>query len=172
MLTGKNVVMIEGKPGKVYEREYFTHDANDKTETYKKTSKGNIVQVDGKDFEGIRPAEDSKAPVEELVQAALNRLVERYPLKVEALKDDATTEQKAEREKLIADYPWRLALSALDYGAELWMVGKIRADLTPTKPVDKATAIKKMAKLMGISEAKATKMYEMSQEEETEPAAA
>lgn len=163
VFEGKNVVMIEGKPGQVYTRFYLTHAKGDKSETYNKTSKGSKVQIDGKDFEGIRPVEEnSSVEVGDLVQAALNHLVERYPLKD---AEKATDKQKA-------DYPWNLLLQAADYGAELWMVGKIRADLTPAKPVDKATAIKKMAKLMGISEAKATKMYEISQEEDSEPAAA
>src|SRR5438105_9142164 len=143
MLTGKNLVMLEGKPGREYGREYLTHGPTDETETYPKTSKGKTVQieVDGKlqDWAGIRPKGDSKVPVTELVQEALNRLSVRYPMKN---ADKATDEEKA-------NYPWRLFLSAADYGADLWMRGEIQADIAPTKPISKEDGIKKAVKLLG-----------------------
>lgn len=134
MLIGKNLVMLDGKPGKEYGREYFTHGSTDESENYGKTSKGKaVLNPDGTEWQGIRPKGDSKIPVGDLVQEALNRLTERYPQKLE----DKTPKE---------DYPFRLLLSAVDYGADLWMRGEIQNDLNVGKPISKEEAIKKLAK--------------------------
>lgn len=163
MFNGKNLVLLDkGKIVIEYVREYFTHADGDETETFDKTSNGKAVEVGGKKWEGTRPKGESKAKVSDLVQAALNRLVERYPLtQDEAFKKLTEDEQKTK----IADYPWRLFLSAADYGADLWMRGEIQTKNQPTKPIDIAEGKLKMVKLlmaMGKSKEEAEKLAELA----------
>lgn len=163
MLYGKNIVMVDGKPGKEYQREYFTHAETDEVENYGKTSKGHPVKnPDGTEWQGIRPKGNSKASVNELLQSAVDRLVERYPLKGENLTED----QKKE-------HPLRLLLEAVDYGADLWQRGEIQASLNVGKPIDKQAGIAKLAKTLQamnpkLSAEKALKMATAMSEDEGE----
>src|SRR5205823_6656232 len=98
------------------------------------------------DWKGTRPAGDSTAPISELLEQALNRLVERYPLNQDTeefkkLSDDAKKEK-------VENYPYRVLLSAADYGSDLWMRNEIQSKLAPSKPLDKESGVAKMAKLL------------------------
>ncbi len=161
MTSGKNLVMVEGKPGREYDRIYLTHGPTDETEIYGKTAKGKpVLNEDGSEWKGTRPKGDSKSEVSELVKDAMNHLISRYPLKD---ADKATEVQ-------VKEYPFRLLLEAADYGADLWMRNEIQADLAGSKPIDKAAGIKKLAKTLmamnpKLTEEKAIKLATVMSED-------
>ena len=132
MLTGKNVVIIKGDSQtptvvKQYDRVYLEYAATDKTETFEKTSEGKTLQVDGANWQGVRPSlAISAAPVEDLVSEALAYFTSRYP--------------KAN--------PYNTLLEAASYGADLWERNTIQAELRPSKPIDQGAAIAKMVKVL------------------------
>lgn len=117
MLTGKNVVLIKDQAPIVYDRIYLENAQSDPTETYPKTQNGKPVQIDGKEFQAVRPTAASTVNPETLVQEAIAWFQQTYP---------GTTEKPSN--------PWVTLLEAASYGADLWKRNELQGISRPKQP--------------------------------------